>query len=189
MLHAEKITACALLELGHVKEPGRAPQWVPEKGRGPRLVSCTAGSSLQADHEIAAVLGGSVDGVCQSDIAEILGEHVHHHNPGPFLKGCWDPAIGHPNPWRSPQFSVAGERAGLDRKAPVLPKHQQLGPHHLLPFVISTCNLKHPPASQSRASAASHPLKPLQFLSPRNLAAFPGPSITAETSCSSLPLL
>lgn len=33
MLHAEKITTCALLELSHMKEPGRTPQWMLRKER------------------------------------------------------------------------------------------------------------------------------------------------------------
>lgn len=31
MLHAEKITTSALLELSHMKEPGRTPQWMLRK--------------------------------------------------------------------------------------------------------------------------------------------------------------
>lgn len=31
MLHAEKITTSALLELSHMKKPGRTPQWMLRK--------------------------------------------------------------------------------------------------------------------------------------------------------------
>lgn len=92
MLHAEKITACALLELGHMKEPGRAPQWVPEKGRGPRLVSCTESSRLQAETKLLPSWGEARTQSVRLTLLRSPGEHVHHYNPGPFLKGCRDSA-------------------------------------------------------------------------------------------------